>query len=56
MPTLKIKQNGKWVRLPYIIKVIQRGEVEQPELSTIGQIEQLMVSYIESKKVGEVEN
>lgn len=67
MPTLKIIQNGKWVHLPYIIKIIQNGEWihlpymikiiqnEPSSLNTVGEIEELIVSYFENKTVGEVE-
>ena len=52
MPVLKIKENGKWIRMPYIIKIIQKGE---PSENKITDIEQLMVSYFENKTVKEVE-
>lgn len=53
MPILKIKdENGKWIRLPYIIKIIQGGELDE---LTISKIEELIVSYFENKTVKEVE-
>ena len=43
MPILKIKdENGKWIRMPYIIKIIQKGETTENKITDI---EQLMVSY-----------
>ena len=67
MPILKIKdENGKWVAVPVVNGSIETLEILLQDIleaiqnggttsSTIAEIEQLIVSYFETKTVEEVE-
>lgn len=53
MSVLKIKdKNGKWIRMPYVIKIIQGIVTNENQ---VADIEKLIVSYFENKTVEEVE-
>lgn len=53
MPVLKIKdEKGNWIKLPYVIKIIQKGDITENKVSNI---EKMIVSLLESKTVKEVE-
>ena len=67
MPILKIKdENGNWVAVPVVSGSIEKVEILLQDIlkaiqtggatsSTIEEIEQLIVSYFETKTVEEVE-